>query len=59
MPNLRVIYLLRDPVERACSQAAKYFSARREGGLDKAQRAEVEVSEVGDLLLQAFICITR
>ena len=42
MPNLRVIYLLRDPVERAWSQAAKYFSARREGGLDKAPRAEVE-----------------
>lgn len=38
-PELRVIYLLRDPIDRAWSQAAKYFAARVAGGIDAAPRA--------------------
>jgi hypothetical protein len=42
LPELKIIYLLRDPIERAWSQAAKYFSARGSGGLDEAPREEVQ-----------------
>lgn len=41
LPEARVIYILRDPIERLWSQAAMYFSRYRHGGLDNQSAATI------------------
>lgn len=41
MPNLQIIYLLRNPVERAWSTTVMHFNKPKYGGIDKASESEI------------------